>query len=242
MEVQRESYDTQKYLQRRGLSLKNCSYKINAFIAFLVNNRNALVKQNIKTSIKICKKQEIPIEERHVRSKIKMPGEHADDVGVSALEEIKRCMLEAMGRFRSESEKRFSEIYMLNEVFGFLNPHAFLRSENIEEDMNKFKNIYADDANFSELTYEIARFKRIIQSSGTVFQSDATALDVLQWLTKYRLCESTPYLFLCLKLYLTVAVSIASCERSFSKLKLIKSYLRSTMGESRLSALANSVN
>ena len=41
-----------------------------------------------------------------------------------------------------------------------------------------------------------------------------------------------------LKLYLTVAVSIASCERSFSKLKLIKSYLRSTMGESRQPALA----
>ena len=39
------------------------------------------------------------------------------------------------------------------------------------------------------------------------------------------------------KLYLTVAVSIASCERSFSKLKLINCYLRSIMGESRLSAL-----
>ena len=45
-------------------------------------------------------------------------------------------------------------------------------------------------------------------------------------------------LFMSLKLCLTVAVSIASCERSFSKLKLIKSYLRSTVGESRLSALA----
>ena len=40
-----------------------------------------------------------------------------------------------------------------------------------------------------------------------------------------------------LKLYLTVAVSIASCERSFSKLKLIKSYLRSTVGENRRPAL-----
>ena len=33
-------------------------------------------------------------------------------------------------------------------------------------------------------------------------------------------------------------MSVASCERSFSKLKLIKSYLRSTMGQSRLSDLA----
>ena len=123
-------------------------------------------------------------------------------------------------------------------VFCFLNPHALLRSENIEEDMNKFKNIYADGVNFSELTYEIAKFKRLVQSRDTAFQSDATALDVLQWLIKYRLCESTTYLFLCLKLYFTVGVSFASCERSFSKLKLIKSYLRSIMGESKLSALA----
>ena len=42
--------------------------------------------------------------------------------------------------------------------------------------MNKFKNIYADDVNFSELTLEIARFNRLIQSSGTAFQSDATTL------------------------------------------------------------------
>ena len=33
-------------------------------------------------------------------------------------------------------------------------------------------------------------------------------------------------------------MSVASCERSFSKLKQIKNYLRSTMGQSRLSDLA----
>ena len=50
MQVLKESYD----LQRRGLSLENCSNKMNAFIAFLVNDRNALVKQSIETAIKIC--------------------------------------------------------------------------------------------------------------------------------------------------------------------------------------------
>ena len=76
-------------------------------------------------------------------------------------------MLEVIDRFRSEAEKRFIEICMLNEVFGFLNPQALLQTENIEEDMNKFKNIYADDVNFSQLTYEIARFNWLVQSGAT---------------------------------------------------------------------------
>ena len=41
-----------------------------------------------------------------------------------------------------------------------------------------------------------------------------------------------------LQTLLTVAVSIASCERSFSKLKLILSYLRSLMNHERLCDLA----
>ena len=129
-----------------------CSHKINAFIPFLFNDCDALVKQSIETAIKIFEKQEILIEERRVRRKKKMPGEHPEELSLSAVEEIKRCMLEAMNRFRSKAEKqRFSEICMLNEVFGFLNPHALLQSENIEKDMNKFKNIYADDVKFSSL-------------------------------------------------------------------------------------------
>ena len=41
-----------------------------------------------------------------------------------------------------------------------------------------------------------------------------------------------------LMLFLTIPVTVASAERSFSKLQLIKSYLRSSMGQSRLSGLA----
>ena len=47
-----------------------------------------------------------------------------------------------------------------------------------------------------------------------------------------------PNLRISLQILLTIQVSIASCERSFSKLKLILSYARASMGQDRLSDLA----
>ena len=39
-------------------------------------------------------------------------------------------------------------------------------------------------------------------------------------------------------MFLTAPATVASAERSFSKLKLIKNYVRSTMGQDRLNYLA----
>jgi hypothetical protein len=47
-----------------------------------------------------------------------------------------------------------------------------------------------------------------------------------------------PNLVIAYRLLLTFPVTVASGERSFSKLKLIKTYLRSTMTQERLSNLA----
>jgi len=50
-------------------------------------------------------------------------------------------------------------------------------------------------------------------------------------------CSSPDVLTACL-IFLTIPVTVASAERSFSKLKLIKNYLRNSMSQNRLSNIA----
>lgn len=47
-----------------------------------------------------------------------------------------------------------------------------------------------------------------------------------------------PNVEIILKIFLTIPISNASGERSFSVLKRVKNYLRSTMGEDRLNNMA----
>ena len=60
------------------------------------------------------------------------------------------------------------------------------------------------------------------------------ALECLMQFVRYIF----PTLFIAYRLLLTIKFSIASCERSFSKLKLIKTCIRSSMLQERLTSLA----
>ena len=64
------------------------------------------------------------------------------------------------------------------------------------------------------------------------------AISILRYFIKYQLLDTFPNLFTCFKILTTIPVSVAAGERSFSKLKLIKNYLRSKMSQHRLNAMA----
>ena len=115
------------------------------------------------------------------------------------------------------------------------------RTELIEQKIDALVVIY-DELDGAELKTEVGRFRRYIKSSNENNQviggENLTALGVLQWMVKWGFTESLPNLSIVIRIFLTMCVSIASCERSFSKLKLIKTYLRSTMNQARLTNLA----
>ena len=64
--------------------------------------------------------------------------------------------------------------------------------------------------------------------------NENSSINVLNYIKRL---ESFPDTCIAFKILLTIHIIVASAERSFSKLKLIKSYLRSTMLQERLSGL-----
>lgn len=62
--------------------------------------------------------------------------------------------------------------------------------------------------------------------------------DALQFIVENKLQSMMPDVVTCYMLFLTLPVTVASCERSFSKLRMVKNYLRSSCGQDRLSGLA----
>lgn len=62
--------------------------------------------------------------------------------------------------------------------------------------------------------------------------------DISLFFDFYNLKNIFPQIFSLFKIYLTIPVSSAEAERSFSCLKRIKTWLRSTMSQDRLSGLA----
>jgi hypothetical protein len=62
-----------------------------------------------------------------------------------------------------------------------------------------------------------------------------SAYEILQFV---KTTDCYPNVSIAYRILLTIPVTVASAERSFSKLKLLKNYLRSTMLQERLNGLA----
>jgi hypothetical protein len=82
-----------------------------------------------------------------------------------------------------------------------------------------------------QLFNEITSFKDI-------FPGKKQPIEILEIIVKNDLIPCFPNFALAIRIFLTLPVSVASGERSFSKLKIIKNYLRNNMTQERLSDLA----
>lgn len=133
-------------------------------------------------------------------------------------------------------EERFVQFKWYEENFGFLFNINNIKEINDDDLMKHCKDLQnilsfgdSKDIEAVDLYTELTLFRGLIEEN-------MTAIEALE-ITK-KAPSSFPNISIALRIILTIPITSASAERSFSKLKLIKTYLRNTMSQKRLSELA----
>lgn len=138
----------------------------------------------------------------------------------------------------SQLQHRTVSLQQLATNFEILDTEVLLNSDDkvIYQMAENICSIYEGDIS-DILSNQLLAFR-------TCFSKNLTNIKSVKDLLKFIIVDNysssssfTEIITLCF-LYLTIPVTVASAERSFSKLKLIKTYLRNSMNQNRLSSLA----
>ncbi|XP_062182263.1 uncharacterized protein LOC133886585 [Phragmites australis] len=131
---------------------------------------------------------------------------------------------------------RFEQLKAFENVFGFLFNSKNLKSLD-DTDLRKHCTTFVeafshDNSSDVELNDFFSELKVLQVILPDVLMS---APEILQFVIA---ADCYPNVSVAYRILLTVPVTVASAEKSFSKLKLLKNYLRSTMSQERLNGLA----
>lgn len=128
-------------------------------------------------------------------------------------------------------DKRIGAYTELNKLFSIL--------FNMDTDCNNVRkcaaalaSLYSQDLD-RDFGEELIQFKTFIQE-----EKKRSPKTMLQLLHRHGLQSTFPNVFVALRIFLTLPVTNAEGERSFSRLKRVKNELRTTMTQKRLAALS----
>ena len=130
---------------------------------------------------------------------------------------------------------RFQAVQSVADLFGFIVTALDNPSEmQVKEQAKRLADQYPKDLVQDDLEDELRHYAKFHHSTGLVKNR---ALTILNSIYEKKIESLYPQICVCLRIFLAIPVSVASGERSFSKLALIKNRLRSTMSQDRLSSL-----
>ncbi|XP_063613032.1 zinc finger MYM-type protein 1-like [Penaeus indicus] len=131
---------------------------------------------------------------------------------------------------------RYDAAHKIDDLFGFLWKYLALTEQQISKACVTLAKQYKNDISQDELTEEMVHLKAI--HAANFGDESLTPFSLLKKFRKFKLAEIFPNVCIALRIFCTLPVTVASAERPFSKLKLIKNFLRSTMTQDRLNDLA----
>ncbi|XP_065671697.1 uncharacterized protein LOC136089574 [Hydra vulgaris] len=133
---------------------------------------------------------------------------------------------------------RFNQLKEFSELFGFLYkiPEVTQNTEALKKHSKDLEVALTEDGHSDVISNQLFDEIKAISSmvSGKLLPKA-----LIKFISENHYEQSFPNLIIAMRILLTLPLTAASAERSFSKLKLIKTYLRSNMSQCRLTGLAD---
>ncbi|XP_060854953.1 uncharacterized protein LOC132932593 [Metopolophium dirhodum] len=158
---------------------------------------------------------------------------------------IEKCGISSLNTNNKREKKRkrfFDEGNGEEQVFddeyeNFKVNTYFMILDQIKSDLEKIKIAYDNLTSKYNFFYHLSELTPAeVKKNSESLQSLYKKISI--YIRNYNLVEVYPYIDIALRMILCTPATNCSAERSFSTLKRVKSYLRSTMKEERLNALA----
>ncbi|XP_050063090.1 zinc finger MYM-type protein 1-like [Aphis gossypii] len=231
-----------KALQMKTLTLDKAASLIQALKNSLQEFRDTEYEENFTRTSTLVTTLEITNTSMRLKKKKRLELYEGQDDGIyiSEIQQLRINMNNAVDVFINQLNWRYRKLMEVSDDFGFLSGESLYNMSTIElkKAAMDLAMKYEKDINGAEFIDEISDFQHVVKSIIPDYIKSATVIELLQLIQDYNLKESYPNIEIVFRIFLTMPVTAATCERSFSKLKLIKNFLRSTMGQERLSNLS----
>ena len=164
----------------------------------------------------------------------------ADDQPYDDLKETYRvqCFNLVLDQAIQSLESRFKQHKNHAKLFGFINNFQDISKEKIRKHISNLEAALtittirqdAEGKIVTEKNKDVDRYMLAeeLEALKTFLQPRIKPYALFEHLIENNKFTTFPNVFIALRIYLTMPITVASGERSFSKLKLIKTYLRST--------------
>ena len=132
-----------------------------------------------------------------------------------------------MDTFVSQIKKGFTRTKNCFQKFGVVLSLADLSSDSLNElELSENRNVstenFVNDISGHELKIEIASFSNLPVFNG----EQCSPMDYLKYVVEYQFVDYCTNLYVAFRIVLIMPMSVASAERSFSKLKLMSKNLK----------------